>query len=243
MDLKQKDSVLVPVWDVPLRLFHGLLVFAVVAAYVTAELGGSLIDWHGYFGLMVLGLLIFRLIWGFTGSLHARFADFLPTPARIVSYLKGDWHGYGHTPLGGLAVFALLGILVFVVGTGLFANDDIAFQGPWFHLVSKSQSDSISSWHSKAFAILKLLLVLHLAAIGFYQWRKKLNLIKPMLTGKKTVSKALPIPNPESYSSVSASRFLIALAISGVLAWGVYSGIPGYLSGPLVTSPAVTTAW
>ncbi len=75
MDLKQKDSVLVPVWDVPLRLFHGLLVFAVAAAYVTAELGGSLIDWHEYFGLMVLGLLIFRLIWGFTGSLHARFAD------------------------------------------------------------------------------------------------------------------------------------------------------------------------
>lgn len=73
----------------------------------------------------------------------------LPTPARIVSYLKGDWHGYGHTPIGGLAVFALLGILVFVVGTGLFANEDIAFQGPWFHLVSKSQSDSISSWHSK----------------------------------------------------------------------------------------------
>lgn len=73
MDLKQKDSVLVPVWDVPLRLFHGLLVFAVAAAYVTAELGGSLIDWHGYFGLMVLGLLIFRLIWGFTGSLHRWF--------------------------------------------------------------------------------------------------------------------------------------------------------------------------
>jgi cytochrome b len=223
--------------------FHWLLVLGVLGAYVTADYGGSLIDWHGRFGGLLMGLLVFRVIWGFTGTPHARFASFVPTPARIVSYLNGDWHGQGHTPIGGLAVLALLSILLFLAFTGLFANDDIAFQGQWFHLVDKSLSDSISGWHAKAFDILTVLILLHLAAIGFYLLFKKRNLVKPMLTGKKTVPKASLTPNPDSHPNTSTSRFLIALVISVVLAWGIYSGIPEYLFNSHVSSPAVTAGW
>ncbi|MGZ5029115.1 MAG: cytochrome b/b6 domain-containing protein [Methylobacter sp.] len=239
MHLNKKDPEVIQVWDLPLRLFHWLLVLGVLGAYVTADYGGSLIDWHGRFGALVLGLLIFRVIWGFTGTLHARFASFVPTPTRIVSYLNGDWHGQGHTPISGLAVFALLGTLLFLAFTGLFANDDIAFQGPWLHLVAKPVSDSISGWHAKAFEILKVLLILHIAAIGFYQQFKKRNLVKPMLTGNKPISGESLI----SDSDAVLPRFLIAIAISVAAIWVIYSGVPGYLFSAPVDAPALAAAW
>ena len=71
------------VWDLPLRLFHWLLATLVVAAYVTVELGGNFMAWHGRIGLAIMGLLVFRLAWGVVGSTHARFASFLPTPRRL----------------------------------------------------------------------------------------------------------------------------------------------------------------
>ena len=121
-------SVTIQIWDLPLRLYHWLLAVAVSAAIVTGELGGGLIDWHGRIGLFVLGLLVFRLLWGFVGTTHARFSQFFPTPGKLLAYLKGQWQGHGHNPLGALSVLALLGVLATLVGAGLFANDDIAFQ-------------------------------------------------------------------------------------------------------------------
>ena len=85
-------TVKVEVWDLPLRLFHWSTVIAVLVAVITGEYGGgALADWHGRAGALVMGLLLFRLIWGFTGTTHARFANFFPTPARLASYLKGEW--------------------------------------------------------------------------------------------------------------------------------------------------------
>ena len=91
-------------WDLPTRLFHWLLVLAVIAAVVSGQLGGNLIEVHGKIGLAIVGLIAFRLVWGFAGSTYARFAQFFPTPARIKVYLKGEWRGLGHNPLGGLSV-------------------------------------------------------------------------------------------------------------------------------------------
>ncbi len=62
------------VWDLPTRLFHWLLVAAVAGAVVTGLQGGAMMDWHGRFGLSIVGLLAFRLVWGFFGSTYARFA-------------------------------------------------------------------------------------------------------------------------------------------------------------------------
>ncbi|MFP5394108.1 MAG: cytochrome b/b6 domain-containing protein [Gammaproteobacteria bacterium] len=120
------------VWDLPTRLFHWLLVAAVTVAIVTGELGGDWMAVHGKAGLAIVGLVSFRLVWGLVGSTHARFLSFIPTPGRVRSYLTGRWEGHGHNPVGALSVFALLAALGVQAGTGLFANDDIAFTGPLY---------------------------------------------------------------------------------------------------------------
>ena len=81
------------VWDLPTRLFHWLLVVALLAAVITGQLGGGLIEWHGRIGLLIVGLLAFRLVWGVAGSTYARFAHFFPTPARVKAYLGGQLRG------------------------------------------------------------------------------------------------------------------------------------------------------
>lgn len=231
-------SVTIQVWDLPLRIFHWLLALAVLAAVVTGELGGNLIDWHGRIGVLILGLLVFRIIWGFVGTTHARFASFFPTPARIAAYLKGQWQeGHGHNPLGALSVIALLGVLATLVGAGLFANDDIAFHGPLFHLVDESLSDTLSSVHALAFNVLAGLLVLHIAAIAFYARVKKLNLVVPMLTGKKIVPKEQAAPAVK----IGVLRFVVALVLAAAVVWGVSSGVQYWVPAP--TASSATPGW
>ena len=236
MAIKPKTLIQVMVWDLPLRIFHWSLVIGVLGAYITAELGGSLIDWHGYFGALVLGLLIFRLIWGVVGTAHARFINFLPSPARLQSYLQGQWQGLGHNPLGVCAVFAILGAVLFVAASGLFANDDIAFQGSWAHLIDKARSDKISAWHSLSFDALIVLIALHLAAIGYYLWIKHQNLVLPMLTGNKLSEESSP-QTLDNY----LKRFLVVLVVTIVLTWSLYRGLPDYFSHAQ-SKPPVTTS-
>lgn len=115
-------------WDLPTRIFHWSLVALFVASLVSGSIGGNPMVWHGRFGLAILGLVCFRLLWEFTGSSYARFTGFAPTPASVLAYLCCQWRGVGHNPLGALSVFALLGLLAFQACSGLFANDDIAFR-------------------------------------------------------------------------------------------------------------------
>jgi cytochrome b len=172
-------------WDLPVRIFHWSLVVAVLVAFVTAKLGGDWMDWHGRAGLAIVGLVTFRLVWGIVGSTHARFLSFAPTPSRLRAYLTGRWHGVGHNPLGALSVFGLLALLGVQAGTGLFSNDDIAFDGPLSGLIEKARSDSLTGLHHQLSNVLLVLLGLHILAIAFYLLVKKHDLIKPMLTGWK----------------------------------------------------------
>lgn len=225
-------KVTIHIWDLPLRLFHWLLAIAVAAAYITAKIGGSLIDWHGRIGLFILGLLVFRILWGFVGSTHARFLTFFPTPSKLLAYLKGRWHGIGHNPLGALSVFALLAVLAAQVGTGLFANDDIAFVGPLFNFVDKSVSDRLTGLHNTIFDLLLAFIVLHVVAIVFYRWVKKTNLVVPMLTGKKQVPKTLAAAlTGRPVKGVGAVGLILSLIISCTVVWSVSGGI-AYLHPP-----------
>lgn len=177
----------IKLWDLPVRIFHWSLVAAVTTVIVTGKIGGDMMAWHGKAGLAIVGLLAFRLSWGFLGSTHARFTSFVPSPRAILSYLQGKWRGVGHNPLGALSVLALLLILGVQAGTGLFSNDDIAFTGPLINLVEEELSQQLTAWHHKLVNVIFALLGLHIAAILFYVKFKKDNLVKPMVTGWKDV--------------------------------------------------------
>lgn len=217
-------KVTVHIWDLPHRLFHWLLAASVIAAYVTAKIGGEWIDWHGRLGVFILGLLVFRIVWGFIGSTHSRFSSFFPTLPRLLAYLKGRWQGIGHNPLGGLSVLALLTVLAVQVGTGLFANDDIAFEGPLFGFIDKDTSDQATAWHNTSVNFLLALVALHLVAIIFYRWVKKNNLVVPMLTGKKQIPVALAEVSDHGHRA-GLIRFALSLIISSTVAWGASGGI------------------
>lgn len=181
------NSKRIRLWDLPTRLFHWLLVLAVAGAVVSGQIGGNLIIWHGRIGLFIVGLVVFRIVWGLIGSTYARFAQFFPTPAKLRAYLGGQWRQPGHNPLGALSVFALLTVVGFLVASGLFANDDITFVGPLFDLIDKDLSNRLTGLHHLAVNLLYVLVGLHVASIIFYAHVKKNNLLWPMLTGSKEV--------------------------------------------------------
>ncbi|MFW6339951.1 MAG: cytochrome b/b6 domain-containing protein, partial [Wenzhouxiangella sp.] len=175
----------IKVWDLPLRVFHWSLLVCVSGALITVQL--KAMDWHGRFGLAVLGLLVFRLAWGVMGSTHSRFLSFAPRPSSLAAYLRGHWHGLGHNPLGALSVFAILALLLFQAISGLFADDVIAYTGPLRSLVSGNTSSWVTGWHMRMEYVIYGLIALHLAAIAFHEFFKRERLVKPMITGRKPV--------------------------------------------------------
>jgi cytochrome b len=218
------------IWDLPIRLFHWSLVGAIIFAVVTGKVGGNWIEWHGRSGLFILGLIIFRVIWGFVGSPTARFANFMRGPRAIKAYLKGEWQGVGHNPLGALAVLALLGLIAIQVFSGLFANDDIAFAGPLAPLVSTELSGQITGAHVWLFNGLLAVVVLHVAAIVFYARVKKTNLVLPMVTGYQALNKETPlVPQHKHSFALRLAAFVAATAIASA---GVYAAAGGFIDQP-----------
>jgi cytochrome b len=227
----------VRVWDLPLRLCHWLLVAAVATAFVSAQIGGNAMVWHGRAGLAVVGLVVFRIVWGFIGSGTARFASFVKGPAAIRAYLRGEWRGVGHNPLGALSVLALLALLAAQAASGLFANDDIAYQGHLYAVVGAELSASITGIHKLFEPIMIALVLLHVGAIAYYVKIRKDNLTIPMVTGWTDVAE--PVEAPVSLKGGSLAAFAIAAAIGVAAAWAASGALlPPALAAPPVETPA-----
>lgn len=178
------------VWDLPTRIFHWLLVLLVGVSFVTGNMGGTAMQYHEWSGVTILVLVVFRFFWGFWGGEQTRFRVFVRGPQAAFDYLRalagGKSGSYlGHNPLGGWSIIAMLLALAVQVGTGLFANDDILFEGPLYLRVSKDTSDLLTRFHHFNKNILVGLVLLHILAVFFYLVVKRDNLIKPMLTGHK----------------------------------------------------------
>jgi cytochrome b len=179
---------IIRIWDLPIRLFHWFLVLGIILSFVTVKIGGNAMEWHGRVGYCVLTLIIFRICWGLMGSYHARFIHFVPSPRGLLRFLSGKSRaGLGHNPLGALSVIALITSVGLQAVTGLFANDDVAFEGPFSKYVSNEAVQLLTSIHYFNENILIILIVLHLCAILYYQKFKGENLIKPMLVGDKEI--------------------------------------------------------
>lgn len=204
-------SFKVRVWDLPTRVFHWLLAVCVIGLGITGMTGGDLMVWHFRFGYTVFALLLFRLVWGLIGGHWSRFRSFLYAPRSLLDYLRGRAHPdhlIGHSPLGAGSVFAMLLFLCVQVATGLMSDDEIAFSGPLSRFVSGSTVGLATKYHVVfGKTILIVLVVLHLAAVLFYLWRKRQNLIKPMLSGDKVVAA------PATSSRDDARTRVIALVV------------------------------
>lgn len=209
------------VWDLPTRVFHWLLAFCVIALVITGMRGGSAMEWHLKLGYSVLTLLIFRVVWGFIGGHWSRFKQFFYSPLTILRYLRGQSkpeHDVGHNPLGSLSVWGLLFILGAQIATGLISDDEIATQGPLVKFVSSALSSLATSYHKHwGKWIIMVLVCLHIAAILFYLFKKKENLIRPMLHGDKESHHTDVLPA----SKDALAQRLTALTIFIVIALGV----------------------
>ena len=213
----------VRVWDFPTRAFHWTLAIAVVGSVVSAKIGGNAMVWHFRFGYVVLALLVFRVLWGLVGGRWSRFASFIYAPAALLRYLRGQRHpgehlDVGHSPLGSLSVFALLGILLVQLGTGLVADDEIANLGPLNRFVSSDLGLLATSWHkTEGQWIVIGLVALHVVAVLSYWLLRKTNLIAPMLSGDKL----LPVGTPTSTDNTRtrATALVLAAASAGTAYW------------------------
>ena len=216
----------VRVWDLPTRLFHWVLALTVIGSVISGQIGGNAMVWHVRLGLVVLALLAFRLVWGFAGGYWSRFAAFLYGPRSVIAYLRGDSgpggrFDIGHSPVGSLSVWALLGLLLVQVATGLVADDEIATTGPLNRFVASSTASLASGWH-KSFGktLLIVLAIAHVAAVLYYLWRKRRNLIAPMLHGDMRLPADAQASNDGTGQRLAA--LLIAAAAAG-LAWWIGS--------------------
>lgn len=213
-DLAERE---VPVWDLGVRFFHWALVLLVITSIVTSQIGGNALTYHAWSGYAILTLLIYRILWGVAGGTHARFANFIRGPGAVVAYMKDMFdrkrHGpsLGHNPMGALSVLAMLLVLLFQAGSGLFVNDDIAFEGPLYKWAGKELSDQLMGWHRFNKKIILGLVALHFAAIAFHYFYHKENLLRPMLSGIKRVAGATGVSRHGS--SVLAALLLAASSV------------------------------
>lgn len=186
------------VWELPVRLFHWGLVGGVALAFYTMKTEGAPfvfpMDIHARAGYVLLGLLLFRWLWGLVGGFHARFSSFLHSPATLVGYVRrlltGRPPAYaGHNPLGGLMVVVMLLSLSFQAASGLFLTDDIFFSGPLHGLVERDTARTLKSLHHLNANLLVALIAAHLLALVVHRLKGE-RLVGAMVTGRKTLHAA-----------------------------------------------------
>jgi cytochrome b len=178
--------VRVRIWDLPTRLFHWSIVLLIPFQWWTAK--NDRMDLHMLAGQVLVGLIMFRILWGLFGSRTARFAHFLKGPRTVAAYLGSRAaRALGHNPLGGWSAAAMLLLLAVQVGLGLFALDEEAIHGgPLSDLVSYDSGVRIAENHETVFYVLLGFIALHLAAITWYVVVRRDNLVAPMVTGRGT---------------------------------------------------------
>jgi len=222
----------VRVWDIYLRLFHWALVCAVTVSFLSIQFDAMQI--HTTSGICVVGLLVFRIIWGIVGSTTARFRQFVRGPKTVLAYIKSETAAPkvssrvsdarptqvvhpGHSPIGALSVVGMLTVLSVQIASGMFADDEVYTTGPLAQFVSLDFSEAATAIHGINAKITAGLIILHLIAIAFYFFVRKSNLILPMLTGDKSYPANLAVEYRKLHMGgliAALSTIALALAVS-----------------------------
>ena len=178
------EAPTVRIWDLPVRLFHWAIVLLVPALWWSAET--ERMDLHMLLGEIMLGLILFRLLWGLLGSSTARFAGFIKGPGAVLRHLRGERRSFGHNPLGGWSVLVMLLALAVQVGLGLFASDeDGIYAGPLSrHMPDLASAHELAERHETFFWVLVAIIALHVLAILWYRLARREDLVTPMVTGR-----------------------------------------------------------
>lgn len=166
----------IQVWDRFVRFFHWSLVSCVLINYFAIDDGETVHQWLGYFAS---ALVLARIVWGFIGSKHARFADFFPTPTRLRHHLqamrtgKSDPHP-GHNPLGALMMLTLITLVLGLGVTGYLQGTDMFWGEEWLqelHEVLASTLIGLAALHALAAIVMGRI--------------ERTNLVQAMITGVK----------------------------------------------------------
>ena len=202
------DSLRVKVWDVPLRLFHWVLVAAVAMAFLSAEEGSPLNQWHVLSGWVAGILVLFRLAWGFVGGEHSRFSDFI-RPSRIGHHLanlrqRGE-PSLGHNPLGAVAVVVLLALVATVVWTGAFGGE------------GAEEIHELVGWTLLAMVAVHVLAVIVMSVV------ERENLVRAMVVGTKPRERH---PGAKDAFQPTLIGLLIGLLVVAAATYGVLSYDP-----------------
>lgn len=166
----------IKVWDVPVRVFHWLLAGAFAGAYGVAE-SEQLRGLHTILGYTTLGLIAFRIIWGFVGSPFARFRSFLFSPAAAIGYLRSlssaaPRHFVGHNPAGSYAIYAILLLGIATGATGYLTLNEIG-------------GESLEDIHEVCANLWLGVVIVHIAGVLMGSWIHRENLVGAMITGYK----------------------------------------------------------
>lgn len=205
------------IWDWPLRVFHWAFALCVSLAWLTSELGDDYIEQHMQLGYVIIGLITFRIIWGFVGPTHARFTSFVKGPKTVLAYLKNKQSPTaGHNPMGALMVLVMLLVFLLQSVSGLFIDDQVFSSGPYFGVLDSDMEKLMSSIHHTLGDIFPYLIGLHILAIVIYKLVKKEDLVTPMITGKKEADELT------EQQKISNSKWKLALVIALLVAAFVY---------------------
>ncbi|MGH6893338.1 MAG: cytochrome b/b6 domain-containing protein [Dongiaceae bacterium] len=195
MSEDKEPLVDVPMWDLPVRMFHWAFVAAFAVCWISGQTGN--LDLHYASGMILAGLVVFRVLWGLVGSPTARFSHFLHWPTAALAYLRNSFghrqpsYSYGHNAAGGWMVAALVALIGLETVSGMSSTDDVLFDGPLYGRLPNWLSRPLESWHAPLANILLALALLHILVIVVYRLFKNENLLRAMIVGRARLPRSV----------------------------------------------------
>lgn len=211
------------IWDIPTRLFHWTLALSFALAWLTSE-SDSWLSVHVFVGYLMLGLIGFRLVWGFAGTNYARFSSFWFKPSEALHYLRDVLSGraarhIGHNPTGSLAIYLLLALTLVVGLTGfltLGAEEQHGAVAGWWGI---TQGRLFKKLHEFSATVMLLLVFGHLAGVIVESWLHKENLARSMLTGTKLANRGVVGVNGRA----GVALLMLVLMLTFAVCWFFYA--------------------